>query len=979
LNKLEAAAENANNELASTTTTLVHGLQALTTDQTTPLNPTLYGRTLVNIPGKDGNCESLTPFTTSGTVALSTTQKKSGSNSIKMTCAGADGVALKDYSYPLDTAKQYFLGAWVYLESYTSGTIVVKLQDFGAGTERYVATVNTSTVGSWQFVYVKIPTSNTLVGSGFRLVMQCKNPSTCVAYFDEIRLYEVSASDYAAIGTTYTATSRPSIDDVWPYCDSVQHVTYPVVTKYGKNLLPPFSEWTLSASTVSVIEPYQLQIINPASSFNNARSPQIPVIPSTTYTIRFLNNRTDGLGYVEYQTTSGSVISTAIPTMTSTSSGTTFVTPSNCAYIVVQFDNRTVTGTQTFTYSNPILNLGSTAETFEPRNDDYVYGITDSAGQPLKLASNVDGTVRDALYWRDGFWYKTKRFVTDVQLTGALTYSLIADATGYKQIAVSQTNFSGIIPSSSLLTVVKYDGKPLRSNSPGTGIIAADDTYLGGSNLNIGISDTDSGWGETYTPSAAEVQAYFNGWKMYNSATNPDGTGTYNGTGTKAWARRTNGVDGTAGYSDGSTTFPTTLATGFTPYKLTYQLAATQTEAVNVEGSLTLHSGGNQIEVGEGVVVRERVTPSLSSDSAAYGINVLNGVGGNYYPVSSALTKRARQILAVYKNGSIDKSAVIESTIYAYGTANAYILRANYDATAEYTVTYLALDKYSLTSGLNTVSAEYWGNVGSVVAQNSKRISDIFPTLGALRRLLNPSTLLTMVINASGAAASFLGLIKTVDGTGSGLDADTLQGAIPTTGADANGIIKRDSSGGFAIPGGGTNAIYLGNGDGASFSNYNTKLRLHWGLGMETFDGAIHGYYDSRTGKWDVHDGYYVSGVKMGQTRLNGTDLEYWNGSAWKKSGLPGFGGTIAANGYQVLPSGLIIQWGTAAVNGPSGITTTINLPMAFPSVLASLTTTIHNATSGSFYTNTSASLSQFTVYNTTGINCDIFFIAIGY
>ena len=49
---------------------------------------------------------------------------------------------------------------------------------------------------------------------------------------------------------------------------------------------------------------------------------------------------------------------------------------------------------------------------------------------------------------------------------------------------------------------------------------------------------------------------------------------------------------------------------------------------------------------------------------------------------------------------------------------------------------------------------------------------------------------------------------------------------------------------------------------------------------------------------------------------------------------LPGFASSLAASGYQKLPSGLIVQWGTATTSAGTG---TITFPIAFPTVCRSL------------------------------------------
>lgn len=68
---------------------------------------------------------------------------------------------------------------------------------------------------------------------------------------------------------------------------------------------------------------------------------------------------------------------------------------------------------------------------------------------------------------------------------------------------------------------------------------------------------------------------------------------------------------------------------------------------------------------------------------------------------------------------------------------------------------------------------------------------------------------------------------------------------------------------GIVIGGTGTNAFYQGNGDGANYTTYNFKFHGEYGMAMEDNSGNIMGYYNFRSGKWDVKDGYYINGVKL--------------------------------------------------------------------------------------------------------------------
>src|SRR5690606_24972152 len=120
------------------------------------------------------------------------------------------------------------------------------------------------------------------------------------------------------------------------------------------------------------------------------------------------------------------------------------------------------------------------------------------------------------------------------------------------------------------------------------------------------------------------------------------------------------------------------------PYHLTYQLATPVIEPVTVEGDLSIQ-GMAQVEVGEGVVVREVVEPSYISEQKRYYINRITP--------KSTLENKANRLVAVYKNGKIDENWVFSSNEIYFGEG-AYIGEDFYDPTAEYTVTYTVLDKH---------------------------------------------------------------------------------------------------------------------------------------------------------------------------------------------------------------------------------------------------------------------------------------------
>ena len=91
------------------------------------------------------------------------------------------------------------------------------------------------------------------------------------------------------------------------------------------------------------------------------------------------------------------------------------------------------------------------------------------------------------------------------------------------------------------------------------------------------------------------------------------------------------------------------------------------------------------------------------------------------------------------------------------------------------------------------------------------------------------------------------------------------------------------------------------------------------------------------------------------------------------------FGASLAVNGYQKLPSGQIVQWGTSPVIGPSS-TAGITLPIAFPNVAyaAYLTPTAYAGGVVSNMKVTSLTLTGFAIPNYGSTNDQCFWWAVG-
>lgn len=871
--------------------TTLKRLGVATASQASGLDLAIGGRTLVNLLGRDGGCESLTPFVLSGMVEASSTQKRSGINSIKLTGSNSITNFQKDYSMVLDVTKSYVIGAWFFIESWTSGAINLTIRDYATTNVRYQADVNTAAIGSWQFVYVKVPVSNTVVGSGFRMRAGIASASTTVYYVDEIRLYEVSAADYAKIGVDpeYTGTK---LDEKFPYVDSVQHLNTPTIRKRGKNLLPPLTQITMYSSAVlTVVGPYEYTMLTVAANINGSFI--IDVAPNTDYVFS-MDCGVDG---------QMAIYTMAVISITAYGNTARVFNSGVNTQIKVYF-RKTSAGTNTF--KNMQLELGNVATAFEPQNDDVLY-------IPAILASNVDGSVKDT--YNGALNTVTRRNKTGVVLDGSLPWIYSMAAAGFKAVGLAEAGkyFADRLRGlSSIPLCVKYDGKIilLGATSTAADIISSSWwQHATGNEFYISMSAVDAGWTDAYTPTTAEIQAYFNGWRMNNgSLDTPFASGTKKWTALEspkadfsgkisgstvanphiskntaantlisplagwfaeetsaqyenfstlngfitghnnstsgniiqlllsfnviehvirkhgvskfgaavttadrvAWLKTnverfvcnvvsngsgptgnrvtlarwrsdnnswytasvathtaatptklstemavggalppTNGIDANgfvhfilyAEASNGTITSRieidavdlevylnlTTLPAGystvdFTPYQLSYQLAATIEEVISVEGSIGLQSGGNQVELFEGVVIREKVTPKYRSSDARYFINV-DGLKIGSIGIGGEASKKVGSISRIFKNGQEDlKWVVYTDTGTAYGNQYASVLAADYDAMAEYTVTYVILDKYNRTTNAYEATVTYETSAKSV---QDRMVSDI--------------------------------------------------------------------------------------------------------------------------------------------------------------------------------------------------------------------------------------------------------------
>lgn len=264
------------------------------------------------------------------------------------------------------------------------------------------------------------------------------------------------------------------------------------------------------------------------------------------------------------------------------------------------------------------------------------------------------------------------------------------DGLGYKEVTLVSA-FPNNVDKTEIAT--KYSGKNCSLASGGVFTIGDQVNLAGTGSLTLSIPDTDSGWGETYNPSADEIKAYFNGWVMR------DGVGNLYTSGTKYWSKRYQDIgtptittEGTLIESGtGVTDCPKELAYGkiTETYQLRYELATPVTEEVEVDGVLSFGEGINHISVLSGI--RKEKAKPFDTGSNIY-INHIDYI-------NSCLNKKANRLQRITKmidNKLYDDTSNwnIASYSSAYGIMRANIVEyTDYNPDAEYYVTYETLSE----------------------------------------------------------------------------------------------------------------------------------------------------------------------------------------------------------------------------------------------------------------------------------------------
>ncbi|RJE90670.1 hypothetical protein D3P07_00755 [Paenibacillus sp. 1011MAR3C5] len=686
------------------TTMLNRGMNVVNTTQASGATVQVKGRTLVNITGSDGGCERLDSFSSYGSpVVLSTERFKTGSKSFKFV-SNENSLLYKDYSYKLEWSKQYLLIGWIYIDSITQGNFAIRIYDKNNGVnQRYSAAASSTITGTWQLVYVKIPKNNVITTDGFRLYVGTSGvtSTTGTAFIDSFRIYEVSDADFATIGTTLKGDA---LDAYLPYIDGVKHLQGVNVRKRGKNLLLGVPDYIHNNAVL--INQYNVSLnASAATDYGCLINPN--VTPQTTYTFAWFRYSTSNYASVLEERADGSKYTERIILPAGNSSYGTFVTQSDVVRIRITMYAGT---TGTFEFKDWMLVLGDADQLpalFEPRVDQYAHC-------PVPLASNADRSITDNYDSATGKVFR--RWRTGVKLDRTMGWVFHSNFSGYKRIV--RNVIADYVNDSAV--AVKYDGSILRQDIINNAQNAPNEfrlnTAYGG--VVLSVTNEDSGWIDNVNPNNNAVAALSNGWRASGN----------NGNSYTNWVSI---LTGAAPVTNTEAFVANNKAPGWEAWAtLDYVLSTPVIEQIaDDQGGLSLESGGNMIELLEGMVIREKVNPVRGvgvNTNNEYFINMQNVTTPSYeIPSGSQLNRRAALITAVYDGGNRNEKWKVVVSNNAYGTSRASIPVSELNDLNNVYVDYIVLDKHLYTSNALEASISYQTTLSSVVAQSAQDIASI--------------------------------------------------------------------------------------------------------------------------------------------------------------------------------------------------------------------------------------------------------------
>lgn len=870
---------------------LTHGTQVIQGGAVPAIAfPKVDGRTLINLLGDAGACDDVASWVpySGGASVLDTANKVQGSGSIKITNGQSNAGVRRDNIAKLEASKKYLIVAAVRHGSGTATRVLVQETAQGAVLRNLISTDTSEFV----IVFGKFVGTDKSVD----IFLYVEGTAETNGNVDAIRIYQISDAEYTAIDSM----TAEQVAAKYPYLGTGIHgVKDARITNVQDNLIPDFGAagWIHNANGVNtLLRPYVMQKV--ASGPVQPSWVFIPIKGGETYTLSYTtNDSANAYIYIQWIDETGTGIEYTPPN----ANGQTVVAPSNAVQARV-LASQIIAGT--FTYTNPMFVKGSIAQPFKPQSKTSLTAYTE-------VFSNVDGSVKDTLEYIDGKPKKLKRW-EQLVMDGSFALAGATRETGFLRVVLPISNAKNMPnDESGGWYATKYDGKRLKNGST---YIAADYFgYDGSGGVYFSVSDTDSGWGQSYSPSSAEVKAYFNGWKMYNYTVGNSNI-PYTGAGgeTKGWVRLPDTGGATNVLPTGTSADP-----NWRSYNLLYQLEKPAIEDVKTHGALVLERGDNYVSSRSANVHADKIDLTYADS------------------VYSTLSSVEREIERI---GSLP----VTKNLGNHYNANKLIANGRYEIWDAQNAPTRGTSVY-----YDVISRDYESSLWAM--QNAYHFES---NRSWTRRLIYGVWTPWTISNG-------VGLLNT--STTPSVDANTITKAgkyyvytgtnFPTTNYGWYiDVIESDNSNYFvqkatSLSNPTTYVRNLANGNWTSWVEILTSNNLATGLELVP-----------NTLGWSSFLNFQYFGadkVVKKDRRLeasNTGDLMYTHIGVANYKVFTGANNpaSLTANGYQKLASGLIMQWGT--IEGvTSGTQTRVTFPIAFPKTIVGVTAALvtGHATSG--------------------------------
>jgi hypothetical protein len=526
-----------------------------------------------------------------------------------------------------------------------------------------------------------------------------------VLHDPRVPLYEVTQQSYDAILNTW---SEDEVVRRYPSVAGPTHLQNLYLMATGENIADiRNSSRLITRNNAVIINDNGInawKIDNVTSSDQLPNIIDTPFLPNTQYSIRAKIKHNGNNGRLRVAYTDGTFETSASNALATDYFETTLITAAGKTISTLGIHYTTSGGTLYIDIDSFVVSIGATLKPYVPYNPSYLFFET-------KLAE-IRGVTADRVFEQDGKYFKRKNIET-VELDGSLAWSFYSDGAAFKTVKTSY----GLLGVEGSEKITKYNGLSLKSKV--LSFDNKDQSYLFSSHTNTGldkflfisISDTDTGFGETHTPTTNELKGYFNGWKAKTVDANGKPT---------AWMSL---GDGTDAPTQTEVYVKDNKAPNYTPGKLMYQLTTPITEEIKHEGSIFANSL-TMVEVSSGAIIREKVVFQKGTTYASLARSEASWE-------NSLIKYRNLKIIALYEGDkkvsfvtNSDAGFVLAEDNRAQGKQR-ITARNEYIKDFEYTLTYIVWDKQTFTSNPVNVTAQYANNIRTALEDTAKKVEDV--------------------------------------------------------------------------------------------------------------------------------------------------------------------------------------------------------------------------------------------------------------